>query len=233
MAFSTRNANGAQRRPALSWGPPALVICLALAPALLDAALARAAGPAAAAPGAAVAFEDAALPARQKELLARYASQVVGWASNEQLVRGAQQQSSKPASSDRIRQIDAAWQRGEDPEGLATALADNECAQALRALVGGNRGFGEAFVTDSRGAIVCMSRRTSDYWQGDEAKWTRSWAGGSGAVFISKVAHDDSTGLDLMHISVPIRAGGRLVGVLTVGRLLAAEASGAKTASRQ
>ena len=190
---------------------------------------------AAAAPSAsafAVDFEDQALPARQKELLARYANQVAGWASTEALVHGAQQQSSKPASNDRIRQIDAAWQRGEDPEGLATAVGNNECAQALVTLIGGNHGFGEAFVTDSRGAIACMSRRTSDYWQGDEAKWTRSWAGGSGAVFVSKVNHDDSTGLDLMHISVPIRAGGHLVGVLTVGRLLAAEASGAKTASR-
>ena len=192
-------------------------MCLALPPTVLGAAAA-----------VAVAFEDAALPARQKELLARYAGQVAGWASTEQLVRGAQQQSSKPASGDRIRQIDAAWQRGEDPDGLATTLANNECAEALRALIAGHRGFGEAFVTDSRGAIVCMSRRTSDYWQGDEAKWTRSWAGGTGAVFVSKVARDDSTGLDLMHISVPIRAAGRLVGVLTVGRLLAAEATAAR-----
>jgi len=202
------------------------LLLLAAAPVLAAAA------PAPSASAFAVDFEDQALPARQKELLARYANQVAGWASTEALVHGAQQQSSKPASNDRIRQIDAAWQRGEDPEGLATAVGNNECAQALVTLIGGNHGFGEAFVTDSRGAIVCMSRRTSDYWQGDEAKWTRSWAGGSGAVFVSKIAHDDSTGLDLMHISVPIRAGGRLVGVLTVGRLLAAEASGAKTASR-
>jgi hypothetical protein len=31
---------------------------------------------------------------------------------------------------------------------------------------------------------------------------------------------DGSTGLDLVHISVPVRAGGRVVGVLTVGRMI-------------
>ena len=171
-------------------------------------------------PAFAVEFEDAAMPARQKELLARYANQVLGWASTERLVRDAQQQSSQPLGRERIRQIDASWQRGEDPEGLATSLGSNDCAQALRALLGSSHGFGEAFVTDARGALVCMSRRTSDYWQGDEPKFSRCWAGGSGAIFVSKVAHDDSTNLDLMHISVPVRSSGRLIGVLIVGKLL-------------
>jgi hypothetical protein len=193
---------------------------------LAAAPVPAAAAPAPAAPAFAVDFEDQALPARQKDLLARYANQVVGWAGTERLVRDAQQQSSAPLGRERIRQIDAAWQRGEDPEGLATSLGGNACADALRALLGSSHGFGEAFVTDSRGALVCMSRRTSDYWQGDEAKWSRSWAGGTGAVFVSKVSRDDSTGLELMHISVPIRADGGLVGVLTVGRLLAADGRG-------
>src|ERR1044072_4440625 len=160
---------------------------------LVVAPLPGAAAPAPSVPGFAVDFEDQALPARQKELLARYANQVVGWASTDRLVRDAQQQSSAPLGRERIRQIDAAWQRGENPEGLATSLGSNACADALRTLIGSNHGFGEAFVTDSRGALVCMSRRTSDYWQGDEAKWTRSWAGGTGAVFVSKISHDDST----------------------------------------
>ena len=170
-------------------------------------------------------FENAALPARQKELLARYADEIVDWASTPEVVRAAQEQSANAQALERIKEIDRAWQSGGDPQGLVTRLSGNDCAQALQSLLQTNRGFGEAFVTDSKGALVCMTRRTSDYWQGDEAKWTRAWAGGTGAVFVSNVAHDDSTGLDLMHISVPVRASGRLVGVLTVGRLLGAEAS--------
>ncbi|HEV8631616.1 MAG TPA: PDC sensor domain-containing protein [Thermoanaerobaculia bacterium] len=166
-------------------------------------------------------FENEGLPARQKELLGHYADQIVQWASVGPLVKAAEAQSGRPLTMDHIHQIDVAWQRGEDPEGLATGLAHNDCAQALQSILAANPGYGEAFVCDSRGALVCMSRRTSDYWQGDEAKWTRAWAGGTGVVFVSKVAHDDSTGTDLMHISVPIRAGSRLVGVLTMGKLLA------------
>lgn len=173
-------------------------------------------------------FENAALPARQKDLLARYADEIVGWAATPQVVRAAQAQSAHAQALERIKEIDRAWQSGGDPQGLVTTLSANDCAKALLSLLRTNRGFGEAFVTDSKGALVCMTRRTSDYWQGDEAKWSRAWAGGSGAVFVSEVAHDDSTGLDLMHISVPIRAGSRLVGVLTVGRLLGAEAGQAQ-----
>lgn len=166
-------------------------------------------------------FENEALPARQKELLARYADQVAAWASVQRIIRAVEEQNARHFTKDHILQIDRAWQRGEDPEGLATSLGRNDCAQALLAILAANPGYGEAFATDSQGANVCMSRRTSDYWQGDEAKWTRSWAGGTGAIFVSKVAHDDSTNIDLMHISVPVRSSGRLIGVLIVGKLLA------------
>jgi hypothetical protein len=166
-------------------------------------------------------FENEGLPARQKEQLGHYADQMVAWAGNMRLIKAAEAQSSKPLTMEHIHQIDAAWMRGEDPEGLATSLVHNDCSDALQAILAGNPGYAEAFVCDSRGALVCMTRRTSDYWQGDEAKWTRSWAGGRGVVFVSKVAHDDSTGTDLMHISVPIRSGSRLVGILVMGKLLA------------
>ena len=120
---------------------------------------------------------------------------------------------------DRIQDIDRRWQDGEDPNGLATALAGNDCARALQAAMAAQQGYGEAFVTDARGALVCMTRRTSDYWQGDEEKFTRAWAAGKGGVFVSAVENDASTGAELMHISVPVRVDDRVVGVLVAGRL--------------
>jgi hypothetical protein len=168
-----------------------------------------------------VEFENEALPARQKELLAHYGEQVAGWASDGSIVQAIEAQNAKHLTRDHILQVDTAWQRGEDPDGLATALAHNECAQALNAILAAHVGYAEAFVADSQGANVCMTRRTSDYWQGDEPKFSRAWAGGSGVIFVSKVAHDDSTKVDLMHISVPVRSSaGRLIGVLIVGKLL-------------
>jgi hypothetical protein len=204
---------------------PSSLLALLLLSTLAPAGGQSPAGPASPSRTFRIQFEDEALPARQKEILGRYADKVVGWASAEVLLKAAQEQSSQNVTMDRIRDIDRRWQRGEDPDGLATSLARNDCARALQALLAANPGYGEAFVSDSRGALVCMTRRTGDYWQGDEPKWTRSWAAGSGAVFVSKIDHDESTGLDLMHISVPLRSGGsggRLVGILTVGKLRAA-----------
>ena len=67
-------------------------------------------------------FENPALPARQKELLTRYAEQVVEWTSNAKLQRAATEQSARPVTLERIQEIDRAWQRGDDPQGLATSL---------------------------------------------------------------------------------------------------------------
>jgi hypothetical protein len=164
-------------------------------------------------------FAEPTLPARQKDLLARYAEQIAGWAASDVLIGAAQTQSGRSTTMERILEIDRRWQRGEDPDGLATELAGNECAQALLSTLASHPGYAEAFVADSRGALVCMTRRTSDYWQGDEEKWTRAWAAGKGAVFVSAVEHDESAGADLLHISVPLRVGERVVGVLTAGRL--------------
>jgi hypothetical protein len=164
-------------------------------------------------------FADGQLPARQKDLLARYANQIVGWAADDRLLAAAQAQSAQRIGMERILDIDRRWQAGEDPDGLATALGRNDCAQALLAILAGNPGYAEAFVTDSRGALVCMTKRTSDYWQGDEEKWSRAWAAGKGAVFVSSVERDESTGADVMHISVPLREGDRVVGVLIAGRV--------------
>jgi len=49
-----------------------------------------------------------------------------------------------------------------------------------------------------------MTNKTSDYWQGDEAKFTESFKGGSGAVHIGDVEFDQSAQAYLVQISVPV-----------------------------
>ena len=179
-----------------------------------------AASPRPPAAAAAVDFETEVSPA-DRAALTRAAQQVGRWAMVQRIVLAVKAQQASPLPMERVQAIDEAWQRGEDPEGLATALAKNECAQALQTLMSTNPGYGSAFVADDRGALVCMTQRTSDYWQGDEATWSRSYAGGAGAVFVSRNERDAVTGLDLVHISVPIKSAGQVIGVLTVGRITA------------
>src|SRR5688500_14677572 len=104
-----------------------------------------------------VEFENPSLPAKQKELLARYAETVGRWALVQRISNAVAAQNARELSLERIQDIDRAWQAGGNPDQLATELARNECAQALQALLAGNPGYAEAFVTDKRGALVCMS----------------------------------------------------------------------------
>ena len=62
-----------------------------------------------------------------------------------------------------------------------------------------------------------MTDKTSDYWQGDEPKFTKAYNKGSGAIYISDVNFDDSTQAYLVHVSVPISDGKNIIGVKTFG----------------
>jgi hypothetical protein len=202
--------------------PVALNVCVLLLPLILSAGGARSqAGPSAAA-GAGIQFENASLSPAERDLFSRAAQLVSRWAMVQRVVQAVATEEAAAQPMERVMAIDQAWQRGEDPGGLVTALQDNDCAKALQTLVNANPGYAEAFATDDRGVLVCASQRTSDYFQGDEEVWKRAFAEGAGAVFVSKVEHDASTSLDVVHISVPIRRAGKVVGVLVVGRISAA-----------
>lgn len=70
---------------------------------------------------------------------------------------------------------------------------------------------------DNQGAIVAMTNKTSDYWQGDEAKFQKSFNGGEGAINIGKEKFDDSAQAYLVQVSIPILDGDKAVGALTIG----------------
>jgi hypothetical protein len=167
-------------------------------------------------------FESASLPAKQKELLTKYAEAVGRWALVQRIVQAVEAQNEVDLSPERIADIDRRWQAGEDPDDLPSQLASNSCAQVLQALLASNPGYAEAFVTDRRGALVCMTSRTTDYFQGDEEKWQRAWADGAGSSFVGAMAHDDSVDLDVVPISVPVMSRGEAIGVLVAGRIMAA-----------
>jgi hypothetical protein len=183
----------------------------------------QAAAPAAAGAGAGsgIQFENPALPKPDRDVLSRAAQLVSRWAMVQRVVQAVKTQEAAPLPMERVTAIDEAWQRGEDPEGLASALAMNECSLALQTLVSANPGYAEAFVTDDRGVLVCMSQRTNDYFQGDEESWKRAFADGAGGVFVSKLEHDASINLDVVYLSVPIKSAGKVIGVLIVGRIVA------------
>ena len=75
----------------------------------------------------------------------------------------------------------------------------------------------ELFVTDDKGLNVGQSDPTSDYWQGDEAKWQKSFGGS--VLYIEDAGRDESTQLMQSQASLPIRDPntGAVIGAITVG----------------
>lgn len=131
------------------------------------------------------------------------------------LIDAVKQQNAEGLSLATIKQRDGEWAKG---ESLRQQLASSAAGEFLARMVAKNQAiYNEAFLTDNQGANIACSPDTSDYWQGDEEKWTASFASGKGEVFIGPVKMDESTKTEAVQISVPVMEGGKAIGVLVVG----------------
>lgn len=79
--------------------------------------------------------------------------------------------------------------------------------------------FTEIFVMDAVGLNVAQSTVTSDYWQGDEDKFTMSFGGGADAIHLGEIEQDESTQAFQSQVSIAIvdPATGAVIGAVTTG----------------
>ena len=75
----------------------------------------------------------------------------------------------------------------------------------------------EADRRQARGLNVAASAVTSDYWQGDEAKWQETFLAGPGASHVSEIEEDESTQTFQVQVSLPVVDGGSPIGAITLG----------------
>lgn len=148
--------------------------------------------------------------------LKTHAETIQAWSSDKELVAAVKAQNARKVAAAEVQRIDKGWTAGSET-ALVKQLTTGPCADRLRALIAAHPSFGETMLMDDQGALVCASEKTSDYWQGDESKWQRSFDGGKGAVFIDRPRFDDSAVANLAQISVPVVDGAKVIGVLTVG----------------
>jgi hypothetical protein len=151
-----------------------------------------------------------------QKLLTDEAAQLQKWGSDPAIVAAVKAQNAKKVSVAEVQGRDEQWTAGK-AEALVKQVTTGACADRLRTLVAANAGYGETFVMDNQGALVCATTKTSDYWQGDEAKWQRAYDGGKGAVFIDRPKFDDSSAQRLAQISVPVIDNGAAIGAITIG----------------
>lgn len=77
----------------------------------------------------------------------------------------------------------------------------------------------EVFIMDNKGLNVAVSDITSDYMQGDEAKWKKTYPQGAGQIFVDEVEFDDSSETFQSQVSATVvdPASGRAIGAVTFG----------------
>lgn len=116
-----------------------------------------------------------------------------------------------------IQELDKRWKTKEGITDNMQALMDNACGKYLRDLQNAEPYITKAFAMDNQGANVCMTDRTSDYWQGDENKFVIPFNRGRGGVFIEQAKFDDSTRIKVSQVSVPVMDGQKVIGAITFG----------------
>lgn len=125
-------------------------------------------------------------------------------------------------AEDGIIALDQEWRAQADAGGgpLIDKLLTAPVSGWLLAQQEATAGFvTEVFIMDNKGLNVAQSVETSDYWQGDEAKWQETYLVGPDALHISEVEFDDSTGFYQSQASLAITdpATGAVIGAVTFG----------------
>lgn len=138
--------------------------------------------------------------------------------TDEVWVREIKAQNARNATLDEIKKLDQAWIKAEEELPLQKEKLTNACAQEVRKVTTAIPALRETFVMDGQGANVGQNNLTSDYWQGDEDKWQKSYAGGKGGIDVGKAKFDKSANTTLQQVSLPVAdADGAVVGAVTFG----------------
>lgn len=145
------------------------------------------------------------------------------WAVLPELLTTVRDQNSDTVLLDRLEigRQDAAWQ--DDVRAKRVPRRDHvlhrPLSRQLRALKAQAQPWAnEVIVMDRQGLNVGISDLTSDYWQGDEPKFTEVFGQAADRVFIDQVQYDLSTRKFQVQVSVPlVDALGEALGALTVG----------------
>lgn len=150
-------------------------------------------------------------PVELKETIKSEIADIASWPAIVEAVRAAKDAGS---SLDEVKAKDTAWIETAGTNAFMDSLMHNEAAKAL---IGAQEKWdyiAEAFLTDHLGANVAMTQKTSDYWQGDESKFTDCYTGGAGTLHFGQVDFDDSSQSYCVHVSIPVLVDGAASGVL-------------------
>ena len=174
---------------------------------------------------AVIVFSGAAAANEFKPGITRHAeSQVKSWLKDPVVVNAIKAQNKKHIllSQGEIDRLDKQWRRetGASRQPLIDSLLSNDLSKFLMTKKAESHGlYTEIFVMDDKGLNVGQSDVTSDYWQGDEAKWKKTYPVGANAIHIGGVKKDESTQMFQSQLSLPVvdPDNNQVIGAITIG----------------
>lgn len=151
-------------------------------------------------------------------------SDIMAWATDPVILQAIRAQNAVTAAYDQaqIDALDTAWRAEVGTSAMPTIapVLTSAAADYLRSKVKESSGaITEIFLMDARGLNVAVSDTTSDFWQGDEDKFTMTYPLGAGAVHLGEVEMDESSQRYQGQVSITIAdpATGEVLGAMTVG----------------
>ncbi|NIZ10125.1 hypothetical protein [Pseudooceanicola sp. HF7] len=151
-------------------------------------------------------------------------SELLVWAFSPVIIEAVRAQNTAHADVDQawIDAADLRWRAevGSGTQPTIRPVLENPAADFLRDQMDNSAGtIFEVFVMDEHGLNVASSGATSDYWQGDEAKFQQTYGVGRGAVFVDEVEFDESVQSYVGQVSLTISdpETGDPIGAMTVG----------------
>ena len=138
-----------------------------------------------------------------------------------EIIAAAKVSNSRQLAKTYILEIDSRWIRlnGNVPE--ADVIQSADASRLLIAAVNKHAYFTEAILTGNQGETVGMNMTTTDYWQGDEEKFTAIYDSNKPSRkpdhHISRARWDESSKTMISQVSVPVYDGDEMVGTLTMG----------------
>lgn len=169
--------------------------------------------------------ETPALHAAEKSQLTRLHRDLYqGWAGNRALIDAVRKQNREHAQlrTKEILALDKQWikETGTGPAPMIEALLARPDSIWLKAQQAESKGLiTEMMITDRLGLLVAASERTTDYWQGDEAKFTEAFFALDAEPHIGALEYDQSSQAYQVHISEQIRDPdtNEVIGTLIIG----------------
>lgn len=158
----------------------------------------------------------------EPQIKAAYAKHVADWLNDPAVISAIKAQNVAHAglSEADIDVLDKKW-RAEKKAGGGDMMS-GVLGNALSAFLKGKKDASgglitEMFVMDNKGMNVGQSDATSDYMQGDEGKWQKTYSVGPDAMFVDEVEFDDSSQSFQSQVSGTISDGGAAIGAITIG----------------